>query len=220
MRALANLAKFHGMYNNWLAIVSNYQLNWQRDTEFAFQQIYDNKQNINVMLDWIRSTRAVLSQPYANILLFATLTGLRPTGELFDCIDLIHSEGDSYYNRERGTLEHFRYPKLFIRKSKRAYITVTSEKIIELANEAPPINYNTLRKFFGRELNRPLHLNYCRKVFATYLRQHDIEAEMVDLLQGRLPTSVFARHYYRPDFGQSCDKIRASVMSLHKEITQ
>ena len=28
------------------------------------------------------------------------------------------------------------------------------------------------------------------------------------------PTSVFARHYYRPDFKQYCNKIRASVRSL------
>ena len=31
---------------------------------------------------------------------------------------------------------------------------------------------------------------------------------------------VIATHYYRPDFGQYCDKIRATVRSLYKETKQ
>jgi intergrase/recombinase len=49
-------------------------------------------------------------------------------------------------------------------------------------------------------------MRYCRKMFASYLRQGGIESEIVDLLQGRVPKSVFARHYFTPslDYG---DKI-------------
>jgi intergrase/recombinase len=31
---------------------------------------------------------------------------------------------------------------------------------------------------------------YCRKIFATYLRTHGIEQEIIDLLQGMAPRSV------------------------------
>ena len=42
-------------------------------------------------------------------------------------------------------------------------------------------------------------MNYGRKIFATYLRNKGIEPEIIDLLQGRIPQSVFLRHYYRPN---------------------
>ncbi len=38
-------------------------------------------------------------------------------------------------------------------------------------------------------------MRYCRKIFASYLRQGGIESEIVDLLQERFPKSVFALHY-------------------------
>jgi len=44
-----------------------------------------------------------------------------------------------------------------------------------------------------------MNMNYCRKIFATYLRNRGIESEIIDLLQGRIPQSVFLRHYYRPN---------------------
>ena len=43
-----------------------------------------------------------------------------------------------------------------------------------------------------------MQMNYCLKIFASHLRQSGIEAEIVDLLQGRVPKSVFVRHYFRP----------------------
>ncbi|MEZ5391267.1 MAG: integrase [Nitrososphaeraceae archaeon] len=47
--------------------------------------------------------------------------------------------------------------------------------------------------------NIPMHMNYCSKIFATYLRSNGIKQEIIDLLQGRIPKSIFVRHYYRPD---------------------
>ncbi|MDR4513049.1 MAG: hypothetical protein MRJ93_15240 [Nitrososphaeraceae archaeon] len=44
-----------------------------------------------------------------------------------------------------------------------------------------------------------MHMNYCSKIFATYLRSNGIKQEIIDLLQGRIPKSIFVRHYYRPD---------------------
>lgn len=38
---------------------------------------------------------------------------------------------------------------------------------------------------------------YCKKVFPTFLGQEGIESEIIDLLQGRIPNSMFVKHYYR-----------------------
>ena len=42
-----------------------------------------------------------------------------------------------------------------------------------------------------------MRIRELRSYFATFLRQHGILAEYIDLLQGRIPKSVFARHYLK-----------------------
>ena len=61
-----------------------------------------------------------------------------------------------------------------------------------------------------------MNMAYCRKIFATYLRINGIEQEIIDLLQGRTPKSVFAKHYFRPDFDYQ--KIKHVINSLYNSI--
>jgi intergrase/recombinase len=63
------------------------------------------------------------------------------------------------------------------------------------------------------------YMYYCRKVFATYLRNQGIEPEIIDLLQGRISSSVFVNHYYRPNINEIITKrIRPVLVSLHSEL--
>jgi intergrase/recombinase len=65
------------------------------------------------------------------------------------------------------------------------------------ADRKLPITYNVIRLALkNRGVN--MEMAYCRKMFASHLRQSGIESEIVDLLQGRVPKAVFARHYFRP----------------------
>jgi intergrase/recombinase len=52
-------------------------------------------------------------------------------------------------------------------------------------------------------------MRFCRKVFASHLRQSGIEAEIVDLMQDRVPKTVFARHYFTPSLDYRDKIIRA-----------
>jgi intergrase/recombinase len=52
-------------------------------------------------------------------------------------------------------------------------------------------------------------MKYCRKIFASHLRQSGIESEIIDLLQGRVPKTLFARHYFIPSLDY-----RAKVLHL------
>jgi intergrase/recombinase len=61
-----------------------------------------------------------------------------------------------------------------------------------------------------------MNMAFCRKIFATHLRNNRIEPEIIDLLQGRIPKSVFARHYFRPDFNHR--NITGCLISLHKSL--
>jgi len=60
-------------------------------------------------------------------------------------------------------------------------------------------------------------MKYCRKIFGTYLRQNGIESEFIDVLQGRVPQSVFAKHYYRPDQA-TIDKTRKLITELNTRL--
>jgi intergrase/recombinase len=63
-----------------------------------------------------------------------------------------------------------------------------------------------------------MQLKYCRKIFASYLRQNGgIEAEIVDLLQGRVPKSVFTRHYFTPR-ADYVDRVLGALNNLKEEI--
>jgi len=62
------------------------------------------------------------------------------------------------------------------------------------------------------------YMEYCRQIYATYLRNNDITSEIVNLLQGRIPKDVFLRYYYRPDFKKECNKVMACLGKLEKEL--
>jgi intergrase/recombinase len=101
--------------------------------------------------------------------------------------------------------------------AKKAFISIVNEDVISLARNANKCGYYTLRKYFKRR-KLDMHMGYCRKMVGTYLRMKGIETETIDLLQGRVPKSIFARHYFRPDFDKQCKKIRLELTSLHRMI--
>ena len=83
MKALAALSKFLGKYDEWLGIIKSYQLKWSNGNKSfkAFQSIMDSQShgnNLNSMIKWIKGVSAALPQEFRNVLLFNTLTGLRP----------------------------------------------------------------------------------------------------------------------------------------------
>ena len=80
-------------------------------------------------------------------------------------------------------------------------------------------NYDKVRSIPRRNEESVL-MKYCRKIYATYPRDRDIPTEIIDLLQGRISSSIFAMHYYRPSFKQYRNKIEDSLGSLNSETTQ
>jgi intergrase/recombinase len=41
-------------------------------------------------------------------------------------------------------------------------------------------------------------MRYCRKLFASHLRNEGIQPEIIDMLQGRVSQSILTRHYLVP----------------------
>jgi len=159
----------------------------------------------------------------SRIIKFNVLTGLRPA-EAVESVRLlidVSNSGQRYYNPERQALEHFRFPQ-FQRQTKKAYISFVSPEILVITRN---MNIHEIRKVPSynairlkvRRLGLRMNMAYCRKIFATALRQSGIESEIVDMLQGRLPGTVFAKHYFRPSL-EYREKILDVLNKLKQEI--
>jgi intergrase/recombinase len=216
MKAMAVLSKYIGCYDKWSRIREKYHLKWTvTDNLSQFHRMFNEDKNINTMMKWLKDAYRLVPKQYGNILLFNTLTGLRPI-EVFHCLQLVSSYAPNYINTESLILEHFRFPSIFIRRTKNAYISIISDLIINTATDCGNFSYKSLKRILKKN-NMQMNMSYCRKIFATYLRINGIESEIIDLLQGRIPKSVFAKHYFKPDF-TSYNKVRILIDQLYNNI--
>ena len=110
--------------------------------------------------------------------------------------NLLATKGpEGYYNPETGALEHFRHEELFLRRTKKAYISFIPEELLDAPTE--PLTYDTVRLRLKRA-GLKLHLSDLREYWATYMTRHLTRPE-IDMLQGRVGTSVFMAHYFNPN---------------------
>ena len=215
MKSLAILSKFLGCYDRWKEIKERYQLKWTSDDSFkVFRNITNQESNYSSMLKWLKDSCSQIPTSYSNHLIYCTLTGLR-AAESFQSISLIKSDYSNYINEKNMTIEHFRYPTIFLRKTKQAYISVINGTVLIIAKKSGNYNYNTLRCYLKRK-GISMNMNYCRKIFATYLRNNEVQSEVIGLLQGRIPKSIFLRNYFKPDMNN--EVIREWIESLYQKI--
>jgi hypothetical protein len=124
MKSLSSLSKYTGCYDRWQQIRQGFQLKWSNgDSMQAFNSMFNKEKDLDHMLCGLKDTFSTLTQKYANVLIFNTLTGLPPS-EAHLSISLIHNNLEKYLNDDK-ILEHFRFPD-FIRRTKKAYISIAT----------------------------------------------------------------------------------------------
>lgn len=214
MAALANLAKFEGRYQDFLEIRRRYSLKWSKgDSLQAFERFFNEQLSFDAMVQRIKEMIRLLPTFMARIIKFACLIGLRPA-ECVESVRLIKSSTIKYYNPERQALEHFRFPEVFLRQTKKAFISfVTPEMLKEIYWDTHrSISYNAIRlACYQRGI--ACDMRYCRKLFASWLRHKGIQPEIIDMLQGRVSQSVLIRHYLAPQQG-----LKDQVLDALKEL--
>jgi hypothetical protein len=224
MKSLTVLSKYLGCYDRWQAMRQQYLLRWSTGNESlqSFERFFNDELNYDAKLQQIKEMIDVLPVAYGNVVKFACLTGLRPT-EAVESVKLINDKDKfkEYYKPERQALEHFRFPDVFFRQIKKAYISFVTPDILQIAKSVgatTKISYNAIR-LACRKRGINMDMRFCRKIFASHLRQSGIESEIVDLLQGRVPRTVFARHYFTPslDYRQ---KVLCALDKLQRDIEE
>lgn len=123
-----------------------------------------------------------------------------------------------YYNEELGILEHFKHGELFLRHTKNCYISIMTDALVQQVANSQPISYSAIRKRLTRK-KQTLRIKELRSYYATYLRKHGILTEYIDLIQGRIPKSVFARHYLRvEDLKELSSEVLATTSIMEIEL--
>ena len=94
-----------------------------------------------------------------------------------------------------------------------------SKKLISKIVDSQPLSYSAIKKWLTRN-KQHLRFKELRSYFATYLRNNEILAEYVDLLQGRIPKSVFARHYLKvEDVKELVKKVTVKTEKLENTLS-
>ena len=214
MKALSMLARITGLRERWRSIREAYGLKWscgEGNASFLF-----SSNSYSGMLDDARRLLGMLSD-IKPLLVFTALSGLR-VSEALEATRLFHVDRDNYLNMEYRVLEHFKYPGIFLRRTKKAFITVLDDFMVEMLEESRPLTYNALRLRIRRRNSNRCNMHMLRKLWATYMRLQGIESEVIDLLQGRTPRSIFHKHYYRPDIASLLENVRKRLEGLRTEL--
>jgi intergrase/recombinase len=221
LQALSNLSKYQGRYDDFKKLMHNSDIKWNTTSATdIFKKIYTNTQsNNNGTLEWVLECKKVLKWQHYFPIAVMLLTGLR-TSEALSVLNLVFKgEFGNYYNAEFKTLEHFRYPDIFIRTTKNTYISLLPPSAVNAIAKwnYKPLTYSGLRCTLRR---KKLTANFydTRSWYATYLRQHGIESEFIDLLQGRIPASIFSRHYYKPNIQSLSNRVSDLLEPLAKQL--
>lgn len=167
MKALANLAKYTGVYEDWNRLRRQHQLKWSStNTLDIFERIMNNDTTYDKMIEYVNQVVAVLPRSHANVIIFGTLTGLRPI-EACNSVQLIHTDLSGYLNSDLFILEHFKWKDIFIRRTKKSFISVMTDRLLQIAKSADPQSYTSIYAYLHKR-GLPMRMNYCRKIFGTH----------------------------------------------------
>jgi hypothetical protein len=151
MSALANLAKFHGQYDRFQQLKQSYNLKWSSGQESlqSFNRFFNPQLSLESMLQQIAKMVSKAPGIMGQIIKFACLTGLRPA-EAVESVRLINDNEEfaKYYNPELQALEHFRFPSVFLRQTKKAYLSFVTPETLNMVRytESSIIpTYNAIR---------------------------------------------------------------------------
>ena len=226
LKAMVNLSKFLGCYEDYKQKLKNHGIHWANgDSSFnAFLRITNNDHS--TLGAWYKEASEVLRPNEKLYLQFTLKSGLRKheSQTAFNKIIELSKEGrlSEYFNSETQTLQHYIYPELSNRKTKRVYISIVDNALISQIAGSQPVSYYAIRKRLSLHKIGKVRIKELRSYFVSYLRQNNILPEIIDLLQGRLDirNNIQLSHYFKiADMNKLSQQILAVTVSLEESLT-
>jgi len=193
------LAKYLGVYDDFRQLIKQYGLAWQgRSTDDLIIARLSRSDDPDDVFNWIREVKAARPE-YSVFMDFIAVTGLRLSEAVHSynlIIELTREKTltEKYYNEKTGFLEHFRFRDLFLRSTKKAFISFVPLELLEkIGTMAPMSRVYLVRKSLTRHKFMQ-RFSDVRELNATWLVKYLREVE-IDVLHGRVSGSVFKTHY-------------------------
>jgi hypothetical protein len=225
LKAMVNLSKFLGCYEDYKQKLKNHGIHWANgDNSFnAFLRITNNEHY--TLGSWYREVSKILRPNEKLYLAFTLKSGLRKheSQTAFNKTIELSKEGrlSEYYNSETLTLQHYIYPELSNRKTRRVYISIVDRDLINQVASSWPVSYYAIRKRLSLHKIGKVRIKELRSYFVSYLRQNNILPEVRDLLQCRLDirNNIQLSHYFKiADMGKLSKQILAVTENLESSL--
>jgi intergrase/recombinase len=202
IKALCTLSKFLGMHTEYTAMIKNYGLKWagRSDDDIIIDRLSKNT-DTKPLIEWIKNAQKIPELKELLDLIIATGLRLIEAIECYRLIITLNQQGtlSNYYNRERQIFEHFRFKSVFIRNSKKVFISFVPYRIVEtIAAVKQPIDYDKAQRLAEYYLKK-LRFADLRELYASVSVKNLRESE-IDFMQGRISSRVFLRNYFNPQF--------------------
>ena len=201
LASLSNLAKFLGLYEDWKRIVKAYGLKWSsgKAEDYLISRMAHTENNGEV-LEWVEQVK--INEPRLSVFMdFMVLSGLR-LREAVNSYNLIIDLAKAgrlseYYNEENEALEHYRFKGLFMRRSKKVFVTFLPKWLVERISKQEKLTLYQISNWVRRDKRLKSRFPELREYYATVMTKWLNPAE-IDFLQGRVSGSVFMRNYFNP----------------------
>jgi intergrase/recombinase len=216
VKSLIVLSKFLGIHQEFKSKLQNYGVKLARPDVFSsFLRIYNNHNSD--LLEWYAKATSVLRDNEKLLLKFLLVTGIRKEEAItsFNKIIELSKQGNLaiYYNDDYGVLQHFVFKELFLRTTKNVYVSIIDKALVLEIARSEPLTYEQIRKRLARH-GLKLRINELRDYYGSFMVRHNLIKEEVDLLQGRIPPSIFLRHYWSPSFKELRDRTLKAVSEI------
>jgi intergrase/recombinase len=220
VKALIVLSKFLGIYKEFKERLTNYDIKIHREDSFSsFLRIFNN--NNNDIQKWLKEVSPILRDNERLFLKFCLFTGLRKNEAITSFNKIIELSSKNrltdYYDPNLNCLMHFKYSKEFIRIKKNAFLSFIPEQLILEIAKTEPVSYNAIRKRLKRN-SMKVRINELRDFYGTFMLHHGLLEQEVNLLQGRIPPSIFVKHYWSPRLSDLRDRVLKALNELEQII--
>ena len=200
MKALALLSKFLGRHDTYKNLLHKYDLKWTCNTDDLIIERLLKGTNANDLIEWIQTVKTTFTE-FAVFVDYIVATGLR-FDEALQSYNLIielakQNRLDDYYKAEKEVLEHFRFKKIFLRRTKKVFISFVPKQIIQaIASNGATITKDSIRKKLQRKAIR-FRFSDIREFCASRSVKH-LQQPEIDFIEGRVSSTVFMRNYFNP----------------------
>jgi hypothetical protein len=183
----------------------------------AFTRIFNSNAH-NGLGKWYNDALNALADNEKLYLRYMLLSGIRAMEGIHSfniLVDLGDKYTQEYFNTQTNFLEHFKYPKLFLRNSKNLYVSAVPKALLDEISKSSKVSYHTITKKIHRA-DLGMKIKRLRSYYATNMRQAGLLSEQIDLLQGRVGKSIFLAHYFKQDPKALSDKVLTLLSTYEK----